>query len=204
MKNEGTIKGQDYTRYTAKINNDMKLTEWLTLAASINATYSVQNYGMSNDGGTTSGPRSAYAAAMRNLPYAVAYDDEGKRIEYPGADSKIKTVIDEWNYSTDERKVFRALGSFYAQLNFGKIWKPLEGLSYKLNFGPDFRYYRRGMFNSAESTNREGLNYASLTKSTDFSWTLDNLIYYNRTIGKHDFGFTFLQTATNMNMKPII
>ena len=50
----------------------MKLTEWLTLAASINATYSVQNYGMSNDGGTTSGPRSAYAAAMRNLPYAVA------------------------------------------------------------------------------------------------------------------------------------
>lgn len=53
-----------------------------------------------------------------------------------------------------------------------------------------------GMFNSAESTNREGLNYASLTKSTDFSWTLDNLIYYNRTIGKHDFGFTFLQTAT--------
>ena len=52
------------------------------------------------------------------------------------------------------------------------------------------------MFNSAESTNREGLNYASLTKSTDFSWTLDNLIYYNRTIGKHDFGFTFLQTAT--------
>ena len=196
LKNEGTIKGQDYTRYTAKINNDMKLTEWLTLAASINATYSVQNYGMSNDGGTTSGPRSAYAAAMRNLPYAVAYDDEGKRIEYPGADSKIKTVIDEWNYSTDERKVFRALGSFYAQLNFGKIWKPLEGLSYKLNFGPDFRYYRRGMFNSAESTNREGLNYASLTKSTDFSWTLDNLIYYNRTIGKHDFGFTFLQTAT--------
>lgn len=196
LKNEGTIKGQDYTRYTAKVNDDLKLTKWLTLGASINATYSVQNYGMSNDGGTTSGPRSAYAAAMRNLPYAVPYDDEGNRIEYPGADSKIKTVVDEWKYSIDERKVFRALGSFYAQLNLGEIWKPLEGLSYKINFGPDFRYYRRGMFNAAESTNREGLNYASLTKSTDFSWTLDNLIYYNRTIGKHDFGFTLLQTAT--------
>lgn len=196
LKNEGTIKGQDYTRYTAKINNDLKLTQWLTLGASINATYSVQNYGMSNDGGTTSGPRSAYAAAMRNLPYAVAYDDEGNRIEYPGADSKIKTVVDEWEYSTDERKVFRALGSFYAQVDFGKIWKPLEGLSYKLNFGPDFRSYRRGMFNAAESTNREGLNYASLTKSSDFSWTLDNLVYYNRSFGKHDIGITLLQTAT--------
>lgn len=196
LKNEGTIKGQDYNRYTAKVSNDLKLTDWFTLGATINTTYSIQNYGMSNDGGTTSGPNSAYAAAMRNLPYAVPFDDEGNRIEYPGADSKIKTVVDEWKYSTDERKIFRALGSFYAQLNLGKIWKPLEGLSYKLNFGPDFRYYRRGMFNDAESTNREGVNYASLTKSTDFSWTLDNLIYYNKTIGKHDLGLTFLQTAT--------
>lgn len=196
LNNKGTIKGQDYNRYTAKVSNDLKLTEWLSLGATINATYSIQNYGMSNDGGTTSGPRSAYAAAKNNLPYAVAFDDDGNRIEYPGADSKIKTVVNEWQYSTDERKVFRALGSFYAQLNLGKIWKPLEGLSYKLNFGPDFRYYRRGLFNDAESVNREGVNYASLTKSTDFSWTLDNLIYYNKTIDKHDFGLTFLQTAT--------
>lgn len=133
---------------------------------------------------------------MNNLPYAVPFDDNGERIDYPGADSKIKTVVDEWKYSVDERKVFRALGNFYAQLDLGKIWKPLEGLSYKLNFGPDFRYYRRGMFNDANSVNREGVNYVSLTKSTDFSWTLDNLIYYNKSIGKHEFGLTFLQTAT--------
>lgn len=196
LSSEGTTKGQDYNRYTAKISNDLKLTDWFSLGGTINATYSIQNYGMSNDGGTTSGPGSAYAAAMRNLPYAVAFDDNGNRIEYPGADSKIKTVVDEWEYSKDERKIFRALGSFYANLNIGKIWSPLEGLSYKLNFGPDFRSYRRGMFNDAESVNREGVNYASLTKSTDFSWTLDNLLYYNKTIGKHDFGFTFLQTAT--------
>lgn len=196
LNNKGTIKGQDYNRYTAKVSNDLKLTDWLSLGATVNATYSIQNYGMSNDGGTTSGPNSAYAAATRNLVYAVPYDDEGSRIEYPGADSKIKTVVDEWQYSKDERKVFRALGSFYAQFNLGKIWKPLEGLSYKVNFGPDFRYYRRGMFNDAESVNREGVNYASLTKSTDFSWTLDNLLYYSKSIGKHDFGFTLLQTAT--------
>lgn len=196
LNNTGTIKGQDYNRYTAKVSNDLKPAEWLSLGATINATYSIQNYGMSNDGGTTSGPRSAYAAAMNNLPYAVAYDDDGNRIEYPGADSKIKTVVDEWQYSTDERKVFRALGSFYAQLDLGKIWSPLEGLSYKLNFGPDFRYYRRGLFNDGESVNREGVNFASLTKSTDFSWTLDNLVYYNKSIGKHDFGLTLLQTAT--------
>ena len=196
LDNRGTIKGQDYNRYTAKISNDTKPFKWLSLGATINATYSIQNYGMSNDGGTTSGPRSAYAAAMRNLPYAVPYDDEGNRIEYPGSDTKIKTVVDEWQYSTDERKTFRAFGSFYGLVNIGEIWKPLQGLTYKINFGPDIRNYRRGLFNSAVSTNREGTNYVSLTKSTDFSWTLDNLINYNRSFGKHDIGVTLLQTAT--------
>lgn len=196
LDNRGTIKGQDYNRYTAKVSNDTKPFKWLSLGATINATYSIQNYGMSNDGGTTSGPKSAHAAAMRNLPYAVPFDTEGNRIDYPGDDAMIKTVVDEWKYSTDERKVFRAFGSFYGQVNFGEIYAPLKGLQYKINFGPDFRYYRRGFFNSGESTNREGTNQVSLTKSTDFSWTLDNLIYYNRSIGKHDFGLTLLQTAT--------
>lgn len=165
LDNRGTIKGQDYNRYTAKVSNDTKPFKWLSLGATINATYSIQNYGMSNDGGTTSGPRSAYAAAMRNLPYAVPFDDEGNRIEYPGADTKIKTVVDEWKYSTDERKTFRAFGSFYGIINIGEIWEPLKGLQYKINFGPDYRSYRGGIFNSATSTNREGTNYVSLTKS---------------------------------------
>jgi TonB-linked SusC/RagA family outer membrane protein len=199
LNNTGVIKGQDYNRYTAKVSNDLQPVEWLSLGATINATYSLQNYGMSNDGGTTSGPRSAYAAAMVNLPYAVPFDDKGERIRYPGADSRIRTVVDEWEYSKDERQVFRTLGSFYAQLSLGRIWSPLEGLSYKINFGPDFRHYRRGMFNDAQSVNREGVNYASLTKSTDFSWTLDNLVYYTKSLGRHDFGLTLLQTATKYN-----
>ena len=197
LSNRGTIQGQDYTRYTMKVNNDLTLSKWFKMGGSINATYSVQNYGMSNDGGTTSGPRSAYAAAKQNLPYAVPYDDEGNRIEYPGADSKIKTIVDEADYSIDERKVFRALGSFYAQVNFGEIWEPLKGLQYKLNFGPDFRYYRRGLFNDAQSINREGVNLTSLTKSTDLSYTLDNMLLYNRSFGKHDIGVTLLQSATD-------
>lgn len=197
LSNQGTIKGQDYTRYTFKVSNDLKLNDWFKMGGNINATYSVQNYGMSNDGGTTSGPRSAYAAAKQNLPYAMPYDADGNRIEYPGADSKIKTIVGEADYSIDERKVFRALGAFYAQVDFGKIWEPLQGLQYKVNFGPDFRYYRRGIFNDAHSVNREGVNYTGLTKSTDLSYTLDNMLLYNRSFGKHDIGVTLLQSATD-------
>ena len=201
LDNKGVIIGQDYTRYTAKVSNDIQVTPWLTLSASINGTYSLQNYGMSNDGGTTSGDRSAYSAARRMLVYAVPYDDNGNRIDYPGGDNKIKTIVDEDKYSKDERKVFRALGSFYALFNLGKIWSPLKGLTYKINFGPDFRYFRNGVFNDAKSVNREGVNYVKLVKNTDFSWTLDNQVNYNRTFGQHAIGITLLQTATDYNFE---
>ena len=196
LNNEGVIKGQYYDRFTVKLSNDSKLTDWLTMGASINTTYSIQSYGQSNDGGTTSGPASAYAAAMINLPWAMPFDSDGNRIKYPGGEQRVLTVVDEWKYSIDERKVFRALGSLYTQLDFGKIYEPLKGLSYRFNFGPDLRYYRRGMFNDGESVNRQGSNLVSLTNTTDFSWTLDNLIFYNTNFGKHDIGVTLLQTAT--------
>ena len=197
LSNKGTIHGQEFSRYTFKVSNDLTLNKWLKMGGSINASYSDQNYGMSNAGGTTSGPNSAYAAAKKNLPYTMPFDNEGNRIEYPGGDPKIKTIVDEWKYSTDERKVFRALGSFYAQVDFGKIWEPVKGLQYKFNFGPDFRYYRRGLFNDAHAVNREGVNLAQLTKFTNLSYTLDNMILYNRSFGKHDVGVTLLQSATD-------
>jgi hypothetical protein len=39
-------------------------------------------------------------------------------------------------------------------------------------------------------------SYASLTKTSTYSYTLDNLLYYDRTIGQHTFGLTLLQSAT--------
>ena len=37
----------------------------------------------------------------------------------------------------------------------------------------------------------EGKNRA-LSNSSDFSWTLDNLIYYDKEFGKHSVGLTFI------------
>ena len=50
LSNEGTIHGQDYQRFTLKSSNDFQPYKWLALGASINATYSIQNYGLSGAG----------------------------------------------------------------------------------------------------------------------------------------------------------
>ena len=192
LDTKGTMKGQEYTRYTSKSSIDLIPLKWFEMGASINTTYSIQQYGMSNTGGQASGPGSIYAAANGGLPYAVPFDANGNRIDYPGGDDVIKTVANEWLYTDNQRKMFRALGSIYAQINI------MPGLRYRINFGPDFRYYTNGVYIDAKSINRvNSPNYASLRNEKDFSWTVDNLIYYDKKIGKHTFGATLLQTASS-------
>lgn len=200
LDNEGTVKGQSYTRYTAKVSLDVDPTKWFKMGLNINGTYSEQQYGSSAQAVgqmVRDRPSNLYAASTSLYPYAVPFDDEGVRIDYPGGDDKVKTVVDEWNYSENQRRMFRAIGSFYAQLDLGEIFSPLKGLRYRFNFGPDFRYYRNGSFSDAKSVSREGTNRASLNNQSDFSWTMDNLLYYDKEIGKHSFGVTMLQSATS-------
>ena len=131
------------------------------------------------------------------FPYAVPYDSAGNRISFPGGDNSIKTIVDEWKYNIDERVTLRAFGSLYAQVNFGSIFPVLKGLKYRMNFGPDLSYYRDGIYIDANSVANGGsTSYASLTKTSTYSYTLDNLLYYDRTIGEHTFGLTLLQSQT--------
>lgn len=171
LDNEGTVKGQSYTRYTAKVSLNLDPTKWFKMGLNVNGTFSEQQYGSSAKAVgqmISDRPSNLYAASTSLYPYAVPFDDEGNRIDYPGGDDKVKTIVNEWNYSENERRMFRAIGSLYAQLNLGEIFSPLKGLRYRFNFGPDFRSYRNGSFADANSVSREGTNRASLTNQSDF------------------------------------
>ena len=134
LDNEGTVKGQAYTRYTTKLSLDLKPTKWFNLGLNVNGTFSEQQYGSSASsvGQLIKGmPSNLYAASTSLFPYASPYDENGN-----------------------------------------------------------------GTFRNEESISSEGKNRASLSNQSDFSWTLDNLIYYDKEIGKHSFGLTLLQSAT--------
>ena len=163
LNNQGTQKGQEYERYNFSMSVDLQVKPWFKMGGSINGSWAVQDYGYSRTGQSSgSGPVDIYSAAKAIPRFGVPYDEEGNIITNPcGSTTNVYTVIDEWNKSTDNRQTFRALGSFYGQFDFGKIWAPLEGLSYKISFGPDFRHYRQGIFISKDSAVKMGSkNYA--------------------------------------------
>ena len=199
LNNKGTQKGQEYERYNAAFTVDIQATKWFKMGGSVNASYSVQDYGYSRTGQSSgSGPVDIYSAAKAIPRIALPYDTAGNLLDKPaGTSTNTYTVIDEWKKSTDNRKGFRAMGSFYGQLDFGKIWEPLSGLMYKLQFGPDFRHNRQGIFlDSSSSVRMGGNNYARRYDDSYFAWTLDNMLLYNKTFGQHTIGVTLLQSAS--------
>ncbi len=202
LNNTGTIKGQSFERYTAKANVDISATKWLSIGSNINISYGRQQYGQSGFGVATIGSPAGglYGSATSLFPYALPYDAAGNRILFPGGDAAVKNVVDEWKYNIDERVTLRAFGSLYSQVNFGNISPILKGLKYRMNFGPDISNYRDGVYVDANSVANGGsTSYASLLNNRTFSYTLDHLLYYDKSIGDHTFGLTLLNSQTAYN-----
>tara|TARA_R110000868_G_scaffold107780_2_gene294772 strand:- start:32119 stop:35226 length:3108 start_codon:yes stop_codon:yes gene_type:complete len=197
INNTGTVVGQSYKRYNSNLSVDISPTDWFSFGGNINTSYSTQEYGQStagNNGVSVQG--GLYESARSIFQYTLPYDSDGNRIDFPGGDIAVKTIIDEQQYSQDQRVTLRAFGSFFAQIDFGGFSSGLEGLKFRTNFGPDIETYRDGVYIDGKSVVRTGSSYAALNKRQRLSYTLDNLLFYNKTVGNHDFGATLLQSQT--------
>lgn len=196
LDQKGTQKGQGYSRFTVTTNVEIKALPYFTMGVGMKGAYGDQNYGYSYQKSVT-GAGDYYGALRGMIPFTVPYDENGNFIEYPWSyNTNIQNPIEEINYTTNKRRDFRITGNVWGQLDFGKIWSPLEGLSYRIQFGPELKYYRLGMFFAADGINGQGSNVATYNPSQNVAWTLDNLVYYNRTIAHdHHIGLTFLQSA---------
>ena len=188
--------GQEYTRYSAKVTFDAEPLPYLKLGASINGAYTEQDYGYSFTKSVT-GAGDYYNALRGMLPWSVPYDENGDYIRNPNADVNIINPINELDLNVNQRKRLNVSGVFYADVNFGKMWKPLEGLRYRVQFGPEFRQYETGTMNKYGSINSDYSRKGSWARNQDRNWVLDNLIYYDKVIADvHKIGITLMQSAT--------
>jgi TonB-linked SusC/RagA family outer membrane protein len=195
LDNEGTQPGQAYKRYTVNTSVDLQATKWFKFGGNINVSYGNQDYGYDFRKSTT-GADYIYGALQGMLPWTVPYTPENEYIRNPGADVNIINPIREVDLCINQNQNLRALGSLYGEINLGNIFNVLDGLRFRVNFGPDFNYERRGIADAAASINGDGNNVATYNTSIRHSWVLDELLYYNKTFGKHDLGLTALHSAS--------
>ena len=201
LDEKGVMPGQSYQRFTFNTSFEGKMLPYFTMGMTMNASYGTQEYGYSFTKSTT-GAGDYYNALRGMLPWSVPYDADGNYIEYPTGDVNIQNPIDELKYTKNQRKNFRINGSVYGQLDFGKIWQPLDGLTYRIQFGPELQYYRAGTANAAEGINGAGRNQVVYNPYQRVAWTLDNIINYNKTIADiHTIGITLLQSASDYHFE---
>ncbi len=184
LNQQGSKKGQDYERFTMNVSFDAQVLPYLKLGTTINGTYGRRNY------------QDYYGAMLNMLPWTVPYDANGDNIKYPNGDSNVQNPIDNIKYNINRRRTSNITGKVYANVDFGKVWAPLDGLKYTLQFGPEFKFIENGTFYNALGLTGDGTNRATLSRPQYRSWVLDNIIQYNKTIADvHHIGVTLVQSA---------
>jgi len=189
FQDKGITAGLDYTRMSLRVNIDHNINNRLKVGISSYTMYSIRN-------GENLNP---YGMTIQQNPLAAPYDENGKIIFSPTNDALLTNPLAEIvpGAQVDENKKYRLFNSLYAEV------KIIEGLKYRVNFGPDFTISRWGRFIGAATNARKmGDPQASAQNNIGFNWTLENIVSYNKSFkGKHNLGVTLLHSLQRDNFE---
>ena len=179
VRDEGVILGQDYDRKTMRVNFETQAATRFRFGGSALVLRSTQNLGRGD---------AEYGEAISNVPLAAARDTSGALLFKPTPDPQRVNPRVEIDHFFDQRQRTRAFGTLYASANL------TEGLDYRINFGPDITYSRRGLFHGAQTQPNLGTGAdAAIWNERTFDYTLDNLVTYKKAFGgDHKIDATFL------------
>lgn len=179
---KGIIKGFDYKRYSFRANTDFDATKYLTVGTS--AFVAAHN----RDGG-----RANLTQALAMSPYARMYDDDGSLTHFPMYSEQLWANPLLHTTTNPERREFNISLNGYAEMNFGNIWEPLEGLKYRLNGGYSYIPKRSNEYEGLSVYNYNG--WGRIHNQESQTYTVENILTYEKNVGLHRFDFTGLYAA---------
>jgi len=186
---KGYFKCQDYTRYNTRINLDQDISPRVKIGLSILGSFSERNGGGINP----------YMASVVQTPLGSAYDENGNIKEFPTGDALMYNPLSNFEKGAiiNLEKRFRLLTSMYGEAELYK------GLKFRVNFGPDLINSRTGNFAASKTTTNQGaLPSANSSESFVFSYTLENILTYDKLFGeKHKINFTGLHSVQDRTME---
>ncbi|MFB2119111.1 TonB-dependent receptor [Parapedobacter sp. 2B3] len=174
LKEEGNVPAEEFSRFTLKSNIEGKINSWINAGTSTYVSYGVQ------DQGSNEALRSAY----RLRPTGDAYDENGELLFWPTtSDSQTPNALFDPLNVKNETRNFRVFGNLFVELNL------LDGLSFRSTISPYFASVRDGNFAGKYSKANTGTRNGSggYSNQLNFSYTLDNVLSYNKTVNAHSF-----------------
>lgn len=188
FKDNGVSPGLDYTRMTLRANIDHQINDRVKVGISTFGMFSTRN-------GANWNP---YSFALNQNPLGSPYIDPNGNLSDPTNylfsqtnDALLTNPLFEIipGAQIDEQRRYRIFNALYAEA------KIIDGLTYRINFGPDFTVQRSGRFIGSQTNfAKGGNNFAQASNSYGFDYTLENIVNYTKAFGKHNIGATALHS----------
>lgn len=182
LDQQGVLEGYQYKRYSFRTNIDANVTDYIKIGTS---TYLTAH--------NTDGGRANLMTAVAQSPYGHPYKADGSLTIRPveqetlWGNPLLETMKDI------ERRKFNINVNGYAEVDFGKAWEPLQGLTYKLNMGYAYQPERYGYYAGRAVEDNSGT--AEIWNKETSNYTIENIVTYARDFGKHHIDLTGLYSA---------
>jgi TonB-linked SusC/RagA family outer membrane protein len=191
LKNEGAVRGNEYSAIRSNIKVEGKVTDWLDVGANIN----FQNR---SDGDIQVGLGTGYGDQNEiwNSPYSLHHDADGNPLWRPHGEG-----VTIYHYNYDFERQYLDLDRGYTVFNSiltAKVRLPFN-ITYSFNAAPRWQYYHDRYFVSSEHPDRTSLNsYVNREQTSRFDWSLNNTLAWEQTFAdKHRVSLTLVQEAEN-------
>ncbi len=178
MDDKGLMKGDEFNRYTGRINLDHNINRIVKIGASLSYAYK------SND--KRNGGVYNQAQKMTTITHAYLNDGSINATPNPWYAAHCSPLLDEDGAYQRNIESSRFFGSGYLQLN------PIKGLIVKSQFTLDRSTSRTGTYQDYHSQARyqsPTTTYIANDRSTGTKYVWQNTANYNKTIAKHDMTF---------------
>ena len=178
--NKGIAIGDIFKRYSFNLNFEQDLASWIKFGTST-------RYGYFDRSGSNINFSSAY---LMN-PLGIPYTDDGS--------IRLLTWEDN-NYSNNPLATLNEKDSditrSFTSNNYLDITTPIPGLTYRLNTGYTYRTRLQQNYQGLDTVdgNKNG-GILSISNMYRQSWLVENIISYNKEIGKHTIFLTGLYSA---------
>jgi TonB-linked SusC/RagA family outer membrane protein len=185
---ESVVPTEGYDRISVRGNFDQMVGKYFRFGLSTNNSYR-KNQGVNDMYGVLS-----------KSPLASPYDENGNLKRYvslPADDQSVvtkETVKRDKNVWLSENK---GIGSYNTL--FGELKCPwVEGLSYRINIGLNYRSSKGGSFTGTGINNKDAnaVNGGSISENQTYNWAVENLVTYDRVFAeKHNLNVVGMYSA---------
>ncbi len=185
---ESPVPTQEYDRISIRGNFDQMVGKWFRFGLSTNTSYR-----------TTQGVNDMYGVLSKS-PLASPYDANGNLKRFVTLPSDDQAVVTKETVKRDKDVWLnenKGIGSYNTL--FGEVKCPwIEGLSYRINVGLNFRSSKGGNFTGTGVNNKDekAVNGGGISENQTRNWVVENLLTYDRTFAeKHNLNVVGMYSA---------